>query len=79
MTTSELKWTARLAAYLPARARVTGGLTQGLMSTTAALIAYLPTKSLGLQEGAAQPPRLGPLGGAAGLGRHQRENAQWTS
>jgi uncharacterized membrane protein YccC len=54
MTPSELKWTARLArlaAYLPARGRVTGGLTHGLMSTTAALIAYLPTKSLGLQEG----------------------------
>ncbi|HXC09063.1 MAG TPA: hypothetical protein VNV61_09065, partial [Steroidobacteraceae bacterium] len=54
MTTRDLKWTARLArlaAYLPPRGRVTGGLTQGLMSTTAALIAYLPTRSLGLQEG----------------------------
>jgi uncharacterized membrane protein YccC len=54
MTTRDLKWTARLArlaAYLPARGRLTGGLTQGLMSTTAALIAYLPTRSLGLQEG----------------------------
>jgi uncharacterized membrane protein YccC len=48
---SLLRWLARLAAYLPARGRVTGGLTQGLMSTTAALIAYLPTRSLGLQEG----------------------------
>jgi uncharacterized membrane protein YgaE (UPF0421/DUF939 family) len=54
MTRSELKWTARLARlgeYLSARGRVTGGLAQGLMSTTAALIAYLPTKPLGLQEG----------------------------
>jgi uncharacterized membrane protein YccC len=54
MTTSDLKWTARLARlgeYLSARGRVTGGLTQGLMSTAAALIAYLPTKPLGLQEG----------------------------
>jgi uncharacterized membrane protein YgaE (UPF0421/DUF939 family) len=54
MTSSELKWTVRLARlgeYLSARGRVTGGLAQGLMSTTAALIAYLPTKPLGLQEG----------------------------
>jgi uncharacterized membrane protein YgaE (UPF0421/DUF939 family) len=51
---SELKWTVRLARlgeYLSARGRVTGGLVQGLMSTAAALIAYLPTKPLGLQEG----------------------------
>jgi len=48
------KWTARLAglaARLPARAKVVGGLTQGLMSATAAIIAYLPTKPLGLREG----------------------------
>jgi uncharacterized membrane protein YgaE (UPF0421/DUF939 family) len=54
MTPHDSKWTARLARlgeYLPARDRVTGGLTQGLMSTAAALIAYLPTKPLGLQEG----------------------------
>jgi uncharacterized membrane protein YgaE (UPF0421/DUF939 family) len=52
MTPTDLKWTARLAQlgdYLPGR--VTGGLGQGLMSTAAALIAYLPTKPLGLQEG----------------------------
>ncbi len=51
---SDLKWTVRLARlgeYLSARGRVTGGLAQGLMSTAAALIAYLPTKPLGLQEG----------------------------
>jgi uncharacterized membrane protein YgaE (UPF0421/DUF939 family) len=54
MTANHPKWTARLARlrdYLPARDRVTGGVTQGLMSTAAALIAYLPTKPLGLQEG----------------------------
>jgi uncharacterized membrane protein YgaE (UPF0421/DUF939 family) len=48
------KWTARLAqleTYLSAGGRLTGGLSQGLMSTAAALIAYLPTKPLGLQEG----------------------------
>jgi len=48
------KWSARLSrlgAHLPPRARVTGGLAQGLMSTAAALLAYLPTKPLGLQEG----------------------------
>jgi uncharacterized membrane protein YgaE (UPF0421/DUF939 family) len=48
------KWTARLAALaarLPARAKVVGGLTQGLMSAAAAIIAYLPTKPLGLREG----------------------------
>jgi len=49
-----MKWTARLALLcnrLPARAKLTGGLAQGLMSATAALIAYLPTKPLGLREG----------------------------
>lgn len=49
-----LRWTARLSrlgAYLPPRGRLTGGLTQGLTSTAAALLAYLPTKPLGLQEG----------------------------
>jgi uncharacterized membrane protein YgaE (UPF0421/DUF939 family) len=33
------------------RARIIGGLTQGLMSAAAALVAYLPTKPLGLREG----------------------------
>jgi uncharacterized membrane protein YccC len=54
MSTPHPKWTARLTrlgGYLPPRSRVTGGLAQGLMSTTAALLAYLPTKPLGLQEG----------------------------
>jgi uncharacterized membrane protein YgaE (UPF0421/DUF939 family) len=54
MTAEPLKSTARLAwfgKFLPMRRRLTGGLAQGLMSTAAALIAYLPTKPLGLQEG----------------------------
>jgi uncharacterized membrane protein YgaE (UPF0421/DUF939 family) len=49
-----MKWTARLALLcnrLPARAKLAGGLAQGLMSATAALIAYVPTKPLGLREG----------------------------
>jgi uncharacterized membrane protein YgaE (UPF0421/DUF939 family) len=49
-----MKWTARLAAFgpsLPAWQRAGGGAAQGLMSAVAALIAYLPTKPLGLQEG----------------------------
>ncbi len=49
-----LKWTARLARLgdrLPARTKVVGGLAQGLMSAAAAVIAYLPTRPLGLQEG----------------------------
>lgn len=49
-----VKWTARIAhlgEYLSARGRVFGGLAQGLMSSIAALIAYVPTKPLGLQEG----------------------------
>src|ERR1700679_2478757 len=47
-------WTGRLqrlSARLPARAKVIGGLSQGLMSAVAAILAYLPTKPLGLQEG----------------------------
>lgn len=51
---SRAKWTARLAALsarLPARAKLTGGLAQGLMSAGAAVLAYLPTRPLGLQEG----------------------------
>jgi uncharacterized membrane protein YccC len=35
----------------PARHRAIGGAAQGLMSAAAALIAYLPTKPLGLREG----------------------------
>jgi uncharacterized membrane protein YgaE (UPF0421/DUF939 family) len=49
-----VKWTARLVALgpsLPARHRALGGAAQGLMSAAAALIAYMPTKPLGLQEG----------------------------
>jgi uncharacterized membrane protein YgaE (UPF0421/DUF939 family) len=49
-----MKWTARLAAFgpsQPARHRAIGGAAQGLMSAAAALIAYIPTKPLGLQEG----------------------------
>jgi uncharacterized membrane protein YccC len=48
------KWTARLSrlsSRLRLRAKVVGGLTQGLMSATAGILAYLPTKPLGLQEG----------------------------
>jgi uncharacterized membrane protein YgaE (UPF0421/DUF939 family) len=47
-------WTARLKrlnARLPPRTKLVGGLAQGLMSATAAILAYLPTKPLGLQEG----------------------------
>jgi uncharacterized membrane protein YgaE (UPF0421/DUF939 family) len=47
-------WTARLqrlGSRLPTRAKVVGGAAQGLMSATAAILAYLPTKPLGLQEG----------------------------
>jgi uncharacterized membrane protein YgaE (UPF0421/DUF939 family) len=47
-------WTARLARLadrLPPRAKFIGGISQGLMSATAAILAYLPTKPLGLQEG----------------------------
>ena len=54
MNSSSGKWTARLAALsarLPARAKIVGGLAQGLMSAGAAVLAYLPTKPLGLQEG----------------------------
>jgi hypothetical protein len=51
---SPTKWTARLkrlSARLPSRAKLIGGLSQGLMSAAAAILAYLPTKPLGLQEG----------------------------
>jgi uncharacterized membrane protein YgaE (UPF0421/DUF939 family) len=49
-----VKWTARLAAFgpsQPARHRAVGGAAQGLISAAAALLAYLPTRPLGLQEG----------------------------
>jgi uncharacterized membrane protein YgaE (UPF0421/DUF939 family) len=51
---SPLTWTGRLkrlSARLPPRAKFVGGLSQGLMSAAAAILAYLPTKPLGLQEG----------------------------
>jgi len=51
---SPTAWTARLqrlSSRLPARAKLVGGVAQGLMSATAAILAYLPTKPLGLQEG----------------------------
>jgi uncharacterized membrane protein YgaE (UPF0421/DUF939 family) len=54
MNNNPATWTvrlARLAGRLPAREKLTGGLTQGLMSAVAAIIAYLPTKPLGLREG----------------------------
>ncbi len=49
-----MNWIARLAllgAAQPARQRLVGGAAQGLMSAAAAIVAYLPTKPLGLQEG----------------------------
>jgi uncharacterized membrane protein YccC len=48
------QWTARLSrlsSRLRLRAKLVGGLAQGLMSAAAAILAYLPTKPLGLQEG----------------------------
>jgi uncharacterized membrane protein YgaE (UPF0421/DUF939 family) len=53
-TSARIKWTARLAQIgtrLPSRAKLVGGLAQGMMSAVAALLAYLPTKPLGLREG----------------------------
>jgi len=41
----------RLGARLAPRAKMIGGLSQGLMSAAAAILAYFPTKPLGLQEG----------------------------
>jgi len=52
--TAPKKWTARLAllsSRLPPRTKIVAGLGQGLMSAVAAILAYLPTKPLGLQEG----------------------------
>jgi uncharacterized membrane protein YgaE (UPF0421/DUF939 family) len=51
---SPTAWTARLqrlSSRLPTRAKIVGGAAQGLMSATAAILAYLPTNPLGLQEG----------------------------
>jgi len=42
---------AQAKARLPLRAKLDGGLSQGLISAAAAILAYLPAKPLGLQEG----------------------------
>jgi uncharacterized membrane protein YgaE (UPF0421/DUF939 family) len=42
---------AQNSKEVPFRARLKGGAAQALMSAAAALIAYLPTKPLGLHEG----------------------------
>jgi uncharacterized membrane protein YccC len=42
---------AQTSKELPFRARLAGGALQGVMSAVAALIAYLPTRPLGLREG----------------------------
>jgi uncharacterized membrane protein YgaE (UPF0421/DUF939 family) len=42
---------AQNSKELPFRARLMGGALQGMMSAAAAIIAYLPTKPLGLREG----------------------------
>ena len=42
---------AQTSKELPFGARLKGGAAQGLMSAAAAVIAYLPTKPLGLHEG----------------------------
>jgi uncharacterized membrane protein YgaE (UPF0421/DUF939 family) len=51
---SRIKRTARrgqASERLPLRERLAGGVTQGAMSVAAAIVAYLPTRPLGLQEG----------------------------
>jgi uncharacterized membrane protein YccC len=51
--TGHLGWAtqaSRGARFAP-RAKIFGGLSQGLLSAAAAILAYLPTKPLGLQEG----------------------------
>jgi hypothetical protein len=40
-----------LGARFAPRAKIMGGLSQGLLSAAAGILAYLPTKPLGLQEG----------------------------
>jgi len=42
---------ARLRKRLPLRRRLVGGTAHGLMSASAALIAYVPTQALNLREG----------------------------
>lgn len=42
---------ADLGKAMPLRQRLRGGLSQGVTSAVAALVAYLPTQALGLQEG----------------------------
>ena len=42
---------AVLARRLPSRARLLGGLEQGMMAATAGVLAYLPPHGLGLSEG----------------------------
>ena len=53
--TSRIRWlrdqVARLHKRLPLRRRFAGGLAHGIMSSVAAIAAYLPTQLLGLQEG----------------------------
>ncbi|GAA0254056.1 hypothetical protein LNAOJCKE_5500 [Methylorubrum aminovorans] len=53
--TSRIRWlrdqAARLHKRLPLRRRLTGGLAHGIMSSVAAVAAYLPTQLFGLQEG----------------------------
>lgn len=53
--TSRIRWlrdqAARLHKRLPLRRRLTGGLAHGIMSSVAAVAAYLPTQMFGLQEG----------------------------
>ncbi len=53
--TSRIRWlrdqAARLHKRLPLRHRLTGGLAHGIMSSIAAVAAYLPTQMFGLQEG----------------------------
>ncbi|HTV95384.1 MAG TPA: FUSC family protein [Steroidobacteraceae bacterium] len=54
LSARHLKWTARLtrlSEYVSAWGRFKGGIAQGLMSGAAAMVAYLPAKPLGLQEG----------------------------
>lgn len=53
--TSRIRWlrdqVTRLHKRLPLRRRFAGGLAHGIMSSVAAIAAYLPTQLLGLQEG----------------------------
>lgn len=53
--TSRIRWlrdqVTRLHKRLPLRRRFASGLAHGIMSSVAAIAAYLPTQLLGLQEG----------------------------